>query len=161
MNEKGIAQNITNSRREEAEYMSNGIEYSIYSRGATYVPFDIAMYLLQDINAKDILVIVDDNVDNQQLLREHTRYIKKCWRSFIYPCQLMNGYGARFPPIPKFLTRRCCGVSDDDTMVGWTVAELLTRLELLWNITTSCNLVTSKWHGWMLVKLTKECFKGV
>ena len=159
--EKGIAKCVANSRRQEAEDMCNGIDYSIYSQGATYVPFDVAMCLLQDINAKDTPVIVDDNVDNQQLLREHTRYIKKYWPSFIYPCQLMNGYGARFPPVPKFRAYRRSGVTDDDAMFGWTVTALLTRLEALWIITSKCRLVTSKWHGWMLVKLTKECFKDV
>jgi hypothetical protein len=159
--EKVFGKSVAASRREEAEYMTSGIDYSVYSRGATYVPFDAAMMLMKDINAKEVFVTVDDHINDNQEQQVHTRSFKKIWPSFMYPCQIMNGYGARFPCVPTFKSRRNSGVEHDDAMFCWTISALLTRLESLWNITANCELYTSKWHGWMLVKLTKECFKGV
>ena len=41
----------------------------------------------------------------------------------------------------------------------WTVAALLSRVEILWRlISNKVTLRTSNWHGWLLVYLYKHCF---
>ena len=64
----------------------------------------------------------------------------------------MTTYGIIFPQTPPLKH------SDIDTSLLWTVSNLLCRVEKLWMIVEKVDLFTSKWHGWMLVFLTKNCF---
>ena len=64
----------------------------------------------------------------------------------------MTTYEVIFPKVPNF----CCNVVDRRNI--WTLAALLCRIETLWKLTTEVSLYTKKWHGWMLVYLTKQCF---
>ena len=84
--EKVIGESIATSHREEAERITEGIDFSIYSRGATYVPFDAAMTLLKDIDEENTTATVDHNVDHNNY-QAHTRYFKKIWPSYMYTCQ--------------------------------------------------------------------------
>ena len=66
--------------------------------GPTYITFQAAMMYLNDLVSVEISVLVDDREDNQP---SYYRSFKKCWPSFIYPCQTMTSFGARFPMIPS------------------------------------------------------------
>ena len=101
---------------------------------------------------EDCEALDDERGENLPDIR---KYFKKSWPSCIFPCQILNDYGARFPSIPAFNS------NVHHTELLWTLSALLTRSETLWQLTVHLELRTSRWHGWLLIYLTKQCFPNI
>ena len=156
--ENAIGRSVANSKRAEAEEIVGDMNVKSLLSGATYIPFQGAMIFLNDLVSVEISVLVDDREENEP---SYHRTFKKCWPSFIYPCQTMTSYGARFPMIPSIRTRNSDGVSTVESMTLWTVLGLLSRVEKLWALATTYCTRTSQWQGWILVYLSNSCFKNI
>lgn len=156
--EKVFGESVANARREEAEELTRGINFEKYKFGSTYVPFEAAMGFLKENDPQDITVLCDDGGNDQWACNRH---FQKCWPTFLYPCQQMDSFGARFPPVPNLKTPRNHDISEEEKMILWTLICLLSRIEKLWLLTQNCNLKTSQWHGWLLVYITSQCFSNI
>jgi hypothetical protein len=158
--EKRISKVVANSRRQEAKEVTHGFDYGPYKNGATYVPFEVAMMMLKvaSTNAIETSVIVDDRGNDSPI---YNRSFKASWPSFIYPLQVMNEFGARFPAVPPMRHTRHPHVQDSDVMTLWTLVALITRIEKLWNLSITTRLHTSKWPGWVLIYSSAHCFKNL
>ena len=73
----------------------------------------------------------------------------------ILHCHTMDSYGARFPVIPQF----SCGHTD--TSILWILSGMIDLIKELWERTDKCEMVVTKWHGWLLTFLTKKCFPSI
>ena len=64
----------------------------------------------------------------------------------------MTEHGVMFPKVPLLYS------SDSNSAMIWAIAALMCRVEAIWKNVCAVELFTSKWHGWMLVYLTRFCF---
>ena len=142
-----ISEFVESGKRLFATRFSSSIDYSKYTKGATFVSLENSMSMQKEMLNQTISAFVD-HCDSPTVWFE----FKKYWPLVLYPCQNMTTYGVIFPKVPNF----CCNVVDTRNI--WTLAALLCRIETLWKVTTEVSLYTKKWHGWMLVYLTKQCF---
>ena len=65
-----------------------------------------------------------------------------------------------FLSVPKFMCRRNNGIPEVPLYkleLAWTLSALLLSSQELWTSIENTPLFKSKWHGWMLVYLTKHC----
>ena len=75
----------------------------------------------------------------------------------------MLEHGARFVAVPQFMItrRRLTGARNNliasKLNVVWTVAAILLSSQPFWTAVTNTQLFKSKWHGWLLVFLTRRC----
>ena len=152
VSENVLSNFAANGMREEALRISQSIDYEPYMYGSTFVPLEVAMTLQREVMDEDCEALNDERGENLPDIR---KYFKKSWPSCIFPCQILNDYGARFPSIPAFNS------NVHHTELLWTLSALLTRSETLWQLTVHLELRTSRWHGWLLIYLTKQCFPNI
>ena len=86
---------------------------------------------------------------------------KKCWPSLLYPCQNLLGHGCRLIPVPFLRARRNDNIPLSKVELAWTLSALLLSSQTFWTAIGSTPLFMWKWHGWMLVYLTKRCIYRV
>jgi hypothetical protein len=155
--DKVISVKIAASMRKYASSTCRDIDFESCVQGSTYVPVMAAITLQRELQTKEITMIWDDRVGvdgNNNPLPNQISICKKIWPSVLYPLQKNNSYGAYIPCVPY------CKSNDKSTSMLWVVGTLLTRVEILWQAIIDMNggLHQSKWHGWMLTWLTKQCF---
>ena len=120
--------------------------------GATYVTLEDSLVIQQEIGLdKSIKVTCDqDNLITPVVLNT-----KRNWIQSIVHYHAMDNYGAHFSVIPQFTS------TNTDTRILWTLCGMLVCVKELWTRTDQCEMVVSKWHGWVLAYLTRKCFPGV
>lgn len=143
--EKVISQFVAESKVEFSKEFSSEVSYEPLYYGATFVPLESAMVMQKEIQSRETSAIIDD-VDDE-VPHENVTF-NKYWSATIYPVQNMTNYGVIFPTTPKIRSPNI-----------WILSALLIRIEALWRIIDKIELRTSQWHGWILVLLTKKCFK--
>ena len=47
-----------------------------------------------------------------------------------------------------------------DTMSIYVLSPISTRIKSAWKMTDEIYMNTSSWHGWLLIYLTKQCFRN-
>lgn len=101
---------------------------------------------------KCIKVILDRDVNVEEKVID----TKRQWIQSIVHCQKddKGGYGSRFPILPMFRSKTTY------TRELWTLSGMLVCVKQLCNRTDKCQIVDSRWNGWLLFFLTKKCFKG-
>jgi hypothetical protein len=146
-----ISPHIEDGRRSFASAFSSSTDYSRYWKGATYVSLESSVILQNENSNRNISAWIDYiNQPERPAIRVS---FKKYWSDSLYPCQNMSDYGVRFAKVPILQNRNI------STKLTWTVAALLSRVEILWRlISNKIELRTSNWHGWLLVYLFKHCF---
>ena len=80
----------------------------------------------------------------------------------LYLCQNTHEHGARFVTVPPFIiNRRRLNASNNFVAsklnVIWSVAAILLSSQPFWTAVANTQLFKSKWHGWLLVFLTRRC----
>ena len=73
----------------------------------------------------------------------------------------MLSHGCRFIAVPVFRTRACDNIPNSKVETAWVLSALLLSSQAFWTAIGSTPLFKSKWHGWMLVYLTKRCINRV
>lgn len=159
--DKVIGSCIAQSKRKEAEEYGKDLDIKKYIRGATYVPLDAAISLLRDLSRKPSRALVDHR--SGPGVRVHTRNFRKCWPSFLYPCQVMDSHGIRFPRIPVLSTtkKQYPTIEKADVRLLWVLVSLVSCVEELWYLVWTTNLRTSDWHGWILTFVSTEVFPNI
>ena len=145
-----ISDYVEKGKRDFATRYSRDIDYDKYCKGGSFVGIKACINMQRDIEAPQVEAIMDHR-ESQPIRLRFVKY----WSLTLYPCQPMNSHGVIFSKVPSFKSK------DTDTRVVWTVAVLMCRVETLWQIISRVELHTSRWHGWMLVYLTKQCFNNV
>ena len=125
----------------------NGIDFNKYYEGATYVPLEAAISFLEVNKSQSKQAIMDDLGQNGGAVT-----FNKLWPYVIFPCQNMTSFGVVFSKCSRFNSRY------KEKRLLWCISAMLTRVEILWKLVTKVNFRTSKWHGWLLVYLTKKFF---
>jgi len=143
-----ISEFVEKGKRQFASEYSNSIDYSKYSKGATFVSLENSILLQEEMTNKCIKGTLDHRTDSPPVCLNFNKY----WPLCLYPCQNTTNYGIIFPKTPNFHS------NEVDTRYIWTLATMLIRVESLWQSVCKVPFFTSQWHGWMLVYLTKNCF---
>ena len=156
--EKVYGHCIANSKIEEAREMTQGIDFKALLSGSTYVPMDVAMNMISDKKENEIVAVADNEEE-----REYNKKFRKYWPSNIYPCQTFNSFGARFPVVPRFNIRSCeTDLFPKTASISiWIISCLMAKIEFFWSAVSKVRMRTSRWHGWLLVKLTDMCFSNI
>lgn len=111
--------------------------------GASYVPLEISMCMQRE--SKDRQIVVTDNAGNE------TAVFNRVWYSYLYPCQKMDEYGARFYPIPNFSTH-------NDACLLSKLCSIFLCVEALWTVVaTRESYKEGCWYGYLLGFLSKQC----
>ena len=95
-----ISDFIAESYRSNAFETCEGINFKSLTFGATYVPFEAAMKMQQEINGNPNCLMIWD--DRGYDLPEMVHTCRKSWPSIIYPLQKLDFYGTKPPTIPKY-----------------------------------------------------------
>lgn len=117
--------------------------------GAIYIELEDAMVLQHEIGSDNIINVL---CDHYEYVGPKVIETKRSWLSSIIYAQKLDSYGARFPVLPQFTCKKM------DTRVVWMLSVMITLVKELWSRTDKCDMVVSKWHGWMLAFLTGKCF---
>ena len=127
------------------------VDYRKYKFGSSYVPVEIAMSMKEEAKNRNVLGIIDNEIDESGNPKpETTKTFKRIWPWFIYPCQKLDDYGAKMYTVPVF--------QSNGSKILWLITSLLLHVEPLWNILAKQNnLRKSEWLGFILVYLTKKC----
>ena len=122
--------------------------------GATYVGLEDSMSMQHDIGEDNCIQVVLDNVVSEC---PHVVDTKRNWIKSIIHCQKMDkgGYGAWFPSTPSY---KC---NDRDSRMVWLLSGMTLCVKELWCLTDKVDMYCSKWHGWLLTYLTKNCFPEI
>lgn len=86
-------------RRRDALDTTRGIDFSKYTRGATYVPLDICIHFHRESSIPRTIKTVNDTSDERN--NKIVSSVIRQWPLYLYPCQSMNDYGAMPSKIPK------------------------------------------------------------
>lgn len=153
--DKIITKCVAEGLRKDSERIMKNKNVSKYTKGATYVPLDVAMSLQKETLSLETTAILDNRDNNQEDIQVKFR---KMWPEDIYPCQRYDDHGAIFPPTPDMNMNINDKISKTDVMFAWRLSEILTSTSLLWKTISNLTLKRSDWFGWYLVYLTGECF---
>ena len=112
---------------EFSQLFSMKVNYDHYKVGSNYVPAEIAMAMKEEKNNREIIGIVDDDMDSLgNAIPEYEKKFKRIWPIHIYPCQKFTSYGAKMYPVPSFQVK--------GSHLLWIVSSLLLHVECLWSI---------------------------
>ena len=149
LNKEHIISNYTEKGiRDFAIQFSQDIDYDKLTKGAAFISLENCIMLQRELEKNSLSAYYDHGDTPQPIRKQFSRY----WSQCIYPCQNMTKFGVIFPKIPTLNS------SEYNTINIWTVAAIMCRVEVIWRSVCAVELYTSKWHGWLLVFLTKKCF---
>ena len=146
--EKVISEYVEKGKRDFAEQFLDSIDYSVYSKGGTFVPLEASMIMPREMSDRTTKALVDDREGSPDFVVSFS----KLWSASLYPCQNMTSHGVIFPKVPRFYSK------DTNTQKNWIVSGLLSRVESLWQVIEKVDLKKSQWYGLLMVYLTKQCF---
>ena len=163
--DKKIGKCIANLRREEANYVVNkmGINIDESNFGATYVPIDAIMRYVKRQSTSEIgcqAQIPGDGENNNTISIRFT----PIWPVYLYPCQQMDVYGAKFPPIPPLTVKKTDRQEIDSSvlMCLWDTIALLGRVKKIWDIVVEhADFCSTKWEGLILNFVSRRCFNNL
>ena len=131
--------------------------------GSTYVPIDAAMRYIKNQSSFTPLLDVK-NIGDDDVTQTHTKQFRPIWPIYLYPCQNMNSYGARFPVIATLKIHNIAEENQtnfDTTQTLWITMALLTRIQFVWDSISKVTLCSSQWEGWFLNLLSRSCFNNL
>ena len=151
-----LDEHVVKSLREDAAltYPDKAVLDS-FAHGSTYIPIEDAIGMQKQLGKENLLPMTYD-MRKKDGLPEITANARRNWPSFIYSCQKFDKgfHGNYVCTIPPLTCRR-----NGDTKLTWLVIALVSRIKELWVLTESCTpLLESKWHGWVLSFIAKNCF---
>ena len=151
---------VVQSKREEAEFLSRGVDFDAAIRGATYVPVDVTRrFETQLLNNDEFsTAIIDDRENNAP---EYTLKFKKVWPVCLYPCQKTDCFGAIFCTLPNMTLRRTHPAGPRGSINIWKIITLLSSIQDLWDVVNTVEFRRSKWHGWLLTYISNTCFPSI
>jgi hypothetical protein len=154
---KVISKYTAQCRRTAALELTKDMDFTKYTKGATYVPLDICIHFHRESSCPKRIRFIKDTNDERN--NEIVTWTGRQWPLYLYPCQSMNDYGAMPPYLPycgKIIYSTSCG--DTDAML-WSLLSLCTQVQEIWQILAQNNEYrTSMWHGWLVMYITKHCF---
>ena len=150
--EKKIGKCVVNDRRKEATYRVEKLNMNLDDLvfGATYVPIEATIKYVKDQSNSQRYRSFTTPTDQPN--RAVTSF-RPIWPLHLYPCQKMDGYGARFSTIPNLSPKKTADADlmDNPTaMTLWTTLAMLAHVDAIWDTMLTVELCTSRWEGWLL-----------
>ena len=114
-----------------------------------YVPAETAMSTKEEENNREVIGIIDDDVDDLgNTIQEYNRKYKRIWTLHIYPCQKIDIFGAKMYAVPYFQVR--------GSHMLWVVSSLILHVEPLWNIIPKSEIQRSECQGYIIMYTPKN-----
>ena len=85
---------------------SRNVDYMKYKFGSNYFPAEIVMFMKEEVNNKEVIGTIDNNVyDLVSAIQEYNWKYKIFCLLHIYPCQKIDFFGAKMYAVPSFQFR--------------------------------------------------------
>ena len=85
---------------------SRNVDCTKYKFGSNYVPAEITMSVEEEENNREVIGVIDDDVDEMgNVIQDYNRKYKTIWTLHIYPCQKIDFFGEKMYAVPYFQVR--------------------------------------------------------
>ena len=141
-----ISNEMAKNMKESSEAFNNERDLKRYIYGSTYVPLKAAISFQQDALDRTISIRIPSlHYTEDDVVLKISRY----WPKVLYPCHQTSLHGCKVELVPIF-----SGGQLNKHL--WQIVSIVTQVEEVWYLCTTCVTHSTDWLGWILVYITKK-----